>query len=158
VSVSDRGALRRLARDLRAHPDKKIIVRELRRELRRPLPAVRAAVRAKARQLLPATGGLGAWVAATRIGASVSVPARSVRLRVRGGRSSVTGKRSDVSAIDRGRVRAPSWGRRGPGQWHTQAVPAEFFTATISEDFAGPWRAAAVAAAEEWSRRLAAGG
>lgn len=135
-------------RELRAFTDRKIVVKELRSGIRKPFPAVRAKIRAKAQAILPSGGGLGTWVARARIGLSVKVTGTRVRVTVRGGRNSAGG-RSDLKAIDRGRVRHPAWGRRGKGDWHTQPVQEGFFTDTVAE--AGEWRAAAV---ESFDRAL----
>lgn len=121
--------LDRLVADLRSHPQRKTGLKALRRALRQPLPAARRVVKASALATLPSTGGLGAWVAASRVGASVRVAGDSVTLTVRAGRSSRTGKRSDIRAIDKGRVRAPAWGNRRA--WHRQSVPPGFFTAAV---------------------------
>jgi hypothetical protein len=55
-------------------------------------------------------------------------------VRLQGSRKSARDK-SDLRRIDAGRVRAPSWGRRGPGAWHVQAVtPGWWSTPLIADD------------------------
>lgn len=121
------GDIQALVRDLRGFTGRKEIITRLRVDIRRPVPNVRADIKRNAVAILPSSGGLGRWVARTRITAQIQVTNYSARVRMRGGRNS--GKqRSDISAIDRGRVRHPAWGRRGRGQWSTQAVPDRFFT------------------------------
>lgn len=124
--------LARLIADLKGVEARKEILKEVRRTIRGPLPGTRKAVKASALSTLPSGGGLAAWVAATRLSAKITLKANQVRVNIRGGRNSAgSGKRSDINAIDRGRLRHPSWGRRGPGQWHTQAVVPGFFTKTV---------------------------
>jgi hypothetical protein len=121
------GDIQALVRDLRGFTARKEVIRQLRTEIRKPVPTVRAAIKRNAVAVLPSSGGLGKWVARTRITAVVKITAYSARVQLRGGRNSA-GQRSDIRAIDRGRVRHPSWGRRGRGQWHTQGVHDRFFT------------------------------
>lgn len=108
------------------------VIKELRAELRKPVPVVRNRIKMTARTTLPRSGGLGDWVAGTKITAAVTLAGRAAGIRLRGGRRS-TRAQSDIRAIDRGRVRHPSWGRRGRGQWHTQMVTPGFFTRTAAE-------------------------
>src|SRR4051812_31960931 len=96
------------------------ITKEIRKTLRKPVPEVRKKIKMRAVETLPAGGGLGKWVAASKITASITSRAFTVTVRLRGGRSSATGKKSDIDRIDAGTTRHPSWGRRGKGQWHTQ--------------------------------------
>lgn len=133
------GDIGALVRSLRGFARNDILIREVRAELRAPVPIVRTRIKATARATLPHSGGLGGWVAGTRITAKVMLGGKSVTIRLRGGRNSKHG-RSDIRAIDRGRLRHPSWGRRGRGQWFTQAVTPGFFTKTAAE--APEWDAA----------------
>jgi hypothetical protein len=122
-----------VAAELKAFDGRREVVKALRRAIREPVPAIRAAVSASALSTLPRRGGLGAWVAASKLSASVKVTGRIVGLLIKGGRSKSTGGRADVRAIDRGRVRHPSWGRRWEGQWHTQLVRPGYFTDAAAE-------------------------
>lgn len=132
-------------RDLRKFEGRKELVRELRKEFRKPIPAVRKSIRARALSTLPAGGGLNKWAAKTRITADVKLSGRTVSVRLIGKRDSAKGK-SDVNALDRGRVRHPSWGRRGAGQWHTQTVKAGFFSSPSTE--VDQWRKACIDATD----------
>ncbi len=123
--------LPRLIADLKKTDASKEILKEVRRTFREPLPALRKEIKKVAKRDLPRRGGLGAWVAGTRVGAQIKLTGREVSLKIRGGRNSESKKRSDINAIDRGRLRHPSWGRRGPGQWHTQTVKPGFFSGTV---------------------------
>jgi hypothetical protein len=117
---------------LAAFDDKREVLLALRRGIREPLPQIRKAIRDRAIETLPHRGGLGAWVAASRVNGPVAVSGRRIRLKIKAGRNS-RGGRSDIDAIDRGRVRAPTWGHRGLGAWHTEIVEPGFFTKPAQE-------------------------
>ena len=145
-----------LARDLKGVANKKEILKALRKELKEPVPKVRAGIRAEALRILPGRGGLGAWVAKARIAASVKVnTGRSAGITLKAGRNS-QGQRSDLDAIDRGRVRAPSWGRRTRASWHTQQVAPGFMSDTVAEKYAADWTRAASDAVDKVVRDLGA--
>lgn len=146
-------SFRALSRDLRGIAERKEVLKQLKVELREPLPRVREGIRAAARRDLPARNGLGAWVAKARITASVRVSTSTrAGITLKAGRNS-TGARSDLAAIDRGRLRAPSWGKRTKASWHTQTVPAGFMTDTVAQDFAAEWQRAAIEAVDKVVRR-----
>jgi hypothetical protein len=131
--------IQQFARELKVFEGRKLVLKSLRAAIRKPFPSVRARIRARAKATLPKAGRLNAWAAAVRINLAVkATTGRSAGVIVKGGRNSAGG-RSDVRALDRGRVRAPSWGRRGPGQWHTQQVTPGFFTTPVVE--ATEWHA-----------------
>jgi hypothetical protein len=143
-----------LARELRAFDGRREIVKALRRALtRQARPAVKD-VRAHALAILPSSGGLGAWVAAARIGVRISYAGRTAGVRVRGSRKSMNDK-SDLARIDAGSVRAPTYGRRGRGDWHVQAVPAGWFTDPLSNN--EQWRSGADAEIDKALDQIRAG-
>jgi hypothetical protein len=125
------GDLRTLVASLRAYDRGDVLLKAVRAELREPVPVVRRRIKGAAIELLPHAGGLGAWVAGTKITAKVTLGGKRVIVLLTGGRNSRR-SRSDIRAIDRGRVRHPFWGRRGRGQWGTQSVPEGFFTKTAA--------------------------
>jgi hypothetical protein len=133
------GDLRTLVASLRAYDRGGVLLKAVRAELREPVPVVRRRIKAVAVETLPHAGGLGAWVAGTKITAKVTLGGKRVIVVLRGGRNSkgnlrgTGGGRTDVRSIDRGRVRHPSWGRRYRGQWFTQSVPEGFFTKTSAD-------------------------
>lgn len=120
-------------RELRSFDGRRTVVQTLRRRLRGNTRAQVAATRAAYRARLPQRGGLNEWAARSSVTLKIGYAGRSAGIRVRGSRSSGSGK-ADLSGLDRGRVRAPSWGRKGAGQWHTQAVPARIFTDSVDVD------------------------
>lgn len=132
-------------RELRGFSARGEIVKQLRTEMRKPLPEVRKKVKTSAISTLPKRGGLNKWASRVRITAKITVTGRAVKVRVRAARNSLNGE-SDINAIDRGRVRHPSWGRRGRGQWHVQRVTEGFFTTPVTED--DQWRAVCLAAVD----------
>jgi hypothetical protein len=140
-------SIAKLARDLRGFNADATVVKALRTEINKPVPAVRKKIRANAIAILPAGGGLGQWVAAGRVTSIVKVAGRTVTVTLKGGRSSVNKKASDFNAIDRGRVRHPSWGRRWEGQWHNQGVQPKFFSGPAGEET--EWAKAITAAVDK---------
>lgn len=146
------GDIRTLARSLREFDADAKLIKEVAAELRKPVPIVRARIKNTAIAILPHAGGLNVWVSQTRITAAVNLRGRAANVRLRGGRRSVGNLRgtaggvTDVRAIDRGRVRHPSWGRRWRGQWWTQSVPDGFFTKTSADS--PEWEAAIMAAGD----------
>ncbi|MBQ1039288.1 hypothetical protein [Micromonospora sp. C81] len=139
------GTLDQLIRDLQAFEGRKEVMRQLRKEIREPIPAVRTAIRRRALDTLPARGGLNVWASKTQVTATVSVTSRAARVRLKGSRKSTKDK-SDIRRLDQGRVRHPSFGRRGKSQWHSQNVTAGFFTEPAAE--ADEWRDACQQALE----------
>lgn len=133
------GDIHTLVRSLRGFSRNNEVTKAVRAELRAPVPIVRTRIKMAARTQLPRAGGLGDWVAGTQIAAKVEFSAKVVKVRMRGGRNSLAnlrgtgGARSDIRAIDRGRVRHPFWGRRYRGQWRTQNVTPGFFSKTAEE-------------------------
>jgi hypothetical protein len=114
--------------DLKGFEDRREVVKALRKSMREPVPKIRTDVRDRARDILPRSGGLNEWVAKSKISATVKVASRTVGLIVKGGRNSAGG-RSDLRAINRGRLRAPNWGRKAKARdWHTQQVPDGYFS------------------------------
>lgn len=133
-------------RELRGFSQRAEIVKQLRTDMRTPLPEVRKKVKERALTTLPKRGGLSKWASRVRITAKITVTGRAVKVRVRAARNSLNGE-SDINALDRGRVRHPSWGRRGRGQWHLQRVTEGFFTVPVTED--DQWRQACLAAVDK---------
>jgi hypothetical protein len=117
----------RLVAELRGFRDRKAVLAAMRKGIRAGVPPVRKAIRARALATLPHRGGLARWVAAGRINLKVKASSASAGVTLIGGRNS-QGGRTDMRAIDAGRVRAPSWGRRTSAAWHVQAVRPGFFT------------------------------
>lgn len=122
-----------LAAELKAFDGRRALVQAMRRGLNRAVPPVRAAIQAHALEILPGRNGLAAWVAAARVTVRIGYAGRTAGVRLVGSRKS-TRLKSDLTRIDAGRVRAPSWGRRTPGSWHSQAVTAGWFSTPAGDD------------------------
>jgi hypothetical protein len=118
--------------ELRTFDQRREIVKALNKGLRAAALPVRKEIRQVAVDTLPSGGGLNLWVAKIRINLRSRTSGRRAGIKLVGSRKS-TNDRSDVAAIDRGRVRHPSWGRRGNGQWHTTLVEPGFFTQTAAD-------------------------
>lgn len=127
-----------LIRELRGFDQRREIVKAMSKGIRKSAPKVRQKIRAAAIAILPEEGGLGQWVAKIRINLQIKTGSRSASIKLVGGRNSVGG-RSDIAAIDRGRVRAPTFGHRQKGAWHTVTVEPGFFRQTAAD--ADDWRA-----------------
>lgn len=135
-----------LVRDLRRFDGRREVTRALRRRIREPIPSVRAAIKRRALDVLPRRGGLAVWVSRTKVTAKLTLSGRAAGVRLKGGRNS-KGGRTDTRSIDKGLVRAPSWGRRSEAAWHSQRVPGGFFTGpTVEGD---QWRRSVVDAVDD---------
>lgn len=133
-------------RELRSFDDRRVLVKSLRRAIRKPVPAVRERIRKHAVEILPRSGGLGAWAAASTVSVSIRyASARTAGVRMRGSRKSAQDK-SDLNRLDAGSVRAPSWGRRSRGAWHVQTVTPGWFSDPVTG--ADEWLAAVDAAVD----------
>lgn len=139
-------SLAEFARELRAFDGRREVTRSLRARIRRPVPQIRRMIRARAVATLPDRHGLNDWVARTRVTVQVRFSGRSTGVRLVGARRSDRAN-SDVRAIDRGRVRAPSWGRRNAGAWHVQTVTPGFFTLPATD--VQVWRTQILAAVDD---------
>lgn len=133
--------------ELKQFDDRRVVVKTMRRRINKPVPALRKKIRAHAIATLPRRGGLGRWTAKATISSSVRYSsARTAGVKLKGSRKS-TNDKSDLKRLDAGRVRAPSWGHRGRGAWHTQAVQPGWFTEPASDN--QQWRDVVEAAVDE---------
>jgi hypothetical protein len=146
--------VQQLARALSGYADRGQIIRDLAHDLERVIPAVEEGIRDRAVDVLPGAGGLGKWVAKLRLRSSIRLGARRARVTIVGHRRSLGGT-ADLGAIDRGRVRHPSWGRRGPNDWHVQLVSPGFMS---KSEEAQVWSATAQASVTRSFRRVTGGG
>lgn len=123
----------RFAAELRAFDRRREVVKAMRRGLNKTARPVLKQVRAHAVRILPSSGGLGLWVAKSTLSFRISYASRSAGVKLRGRRRSAKGQ-SDLRGIDRGEVRAPSWGHRGRGSWHSQAVTPGWWSTPLQDD------------------------
>ncbi len=90
---------------------------------------MKAEARKGALEDLPKEGGLAEEIAASRFSVRNSLLGRNPRITITGkGRTNDSGREHDLRAMDRGRIRHPSWGRRGARDWKTQTVRPGWFT------------------------------
>lgn len=121
-----------LVKELKAFDGRREITKAMGKGIRKAVAPARKAIKKVALSSLPKGGGLNVWVSKTRINVQIKTAGRRAGVKLKGGRNS-EGGRSDMAAIDRGRVRAPSWGRRTRGSWHTVQVTPGFFTKTAAD-------------------------
>lgn len=121
-----------LVRELRAFRDRREIINATARGIRAATKPARKAIKRAAKDTLPKRGGLNLWVSRISVLAQVRLSGKRAGVKLKGGRNSLGG-RSDIAAIDRGRVRAPSWGHRTRASWHTVSVTPGFFTKTAAD-------------------------
>jgi len=121
-----------LVRELKAFDNRREIQNACARGIRKAVKPATKAVKKAALGTLPKRGGLNVWVNKIRITAQFRFAGRKAGMKLKGGRNS-QGGRSDITALDRGRVRAPSWGRRTRASWHTVTVTPGFFTKTLAD-------------------------
>lgn len=142
-------SLEKLIRDLRTFDRRREVTNQLAREVRKPVPEIRKKIRARALATLPASGGFGEWVSKLSVTASVKLQGRAAGVRLKGRRKGFPDRnpKVDLRAIDRGRTRHPSWGRRAEADWHVQRVSAGFFTLPGKDR--RRWRKAILAAVDQ---------
>lgn len=121
-----------LVRELRAFDNRREVTKAAARGIRKAVSPARKAIKRAAKDQMPKRGGLNIWVSRISVLAQIRLSGRNPTIKLKGGRNSQK-KRSDVNAIDRGRVRAPSWGRRTHASWHTVTVTPGFFTKTAAD-------------------------
>ncbi len=106
------------------------VLKHLNRRIRTGFKDTRKELKTSARDTLPRRGGLGKWVASASVRVSIRRAANTAGVQVVMGRNSA-GKRTDMRAIERGKVRHPTWGHK---PWTPQRVPEGF----ASKVFEGP--------------------
>jgi len=125
------------------------------RALRRASVPMIQAIRAEAIETLPKRGGLNEYVAAARISTTVKTGAETATVQIRGRRNQIRrgGKQVDLPAINRGRIRHPTYGH---GPWTTQSVAPGFWD-TGAEKAAGAVDQQLQKAMDDMHRRIEAG-
>jgi hypothetical protein len=134
VSIRVEGieGLASLARDLKAAGEKGL-TKELRAGLQRSTRPLKEAARAGALEYLPASGGLADEVAASKLTSRASLLGRNPSLKiVAAGRPNAEGRKHDLDAMDRGRLRHPLYGRRH-ARWYTQLVRPGWFSESLQK-------------------------
>lgn len=128
IVVTGAEDLERLGRQLKELGDKELR-RELFRGFARATKPLKADVKRSAVRSLPHRGGLNQWVADAKIATRTRVSGKSVGVRIAGSRSNKQQRKSDLNAINRGRLRHPVFGNRKV--WVTQQVTPGWFTVPL---------------------------
>lgn len=120
--------LAQVARDLKAAGDRDLR-RELFRGIQRSAKPLKAEAKSAALDELPKSGGLSVEIANSRWSVNTRLGVRNPSIRIVGrGRINESGREHDLNALDRGRLRHPTWGRRGPNDWKNQSVKVHWFS------------------------------
>lgn len=153
IDIEIRGieSLALISRRLKQLGDGNEIPKQMSKEIRSAVPPIRVAVKKNAVGTLPSGGGLGEWVAKSRVTATIRRTGRSAGIRLKAGRNSEK-KRSDIRAIDKGRVRAPLFGNRRI--WHLQSVKPGFFTDAVTDEGMEAFRKAVIKAIDKAVREV----
>ena len=120
VYVTGADQLISLSRRLRAAGDKEL-KKELRTALRDATKPMKAAIKKNARDNMPHRGGLNDYLARSRITTQVKQSGQNPGIRI-------SNKQHDTRLDTQGRLRHPTFGRRGPGDWKEQKVESGWFT------------------------------
>ena len=124
VSSSGTDKLIRLAAAIKASGDKNL-QKELRKALQRAARPLKASARQGALAILPHKGGLDEYIATkSRITSSLITTGSGAGLRIIG----------NAKRLDDGSVRHPTFGRKGPGEWHDERVTPGWFTKPLILD------------------------
>jgi len=145
VQVTGAEQLVRLAAAVKLTGDK-----ELRKDMLRGLRAAAkpmvASIKEEAVADLPHTGGLGEWVAKSRISPRTRTTGKSAGVRITGAKSG-----HDLEAINRGQLRHPVFGHN---RWVSQTVSSGWWERGAMRE-AGAVRRDLIVAMEEVAARLA---
>ena len=128
ITVTGADGLARLGRALR-QAGRNDLRKELLRGVRRASKPMVPAARAAALEGLPKRGGLAADVSGAKWVVRTRLQGRGAGVRITGAWSS-DGRQHDLSKMDSGVIRHPTWGRRGIGDWEAQTagVRARWFS------------------------------
>lgn len=120
VYVTGADKLISLGRQLRAAGDKEL-KKELRTALRDATKPMKAAIKQNALDNMPHRGGLNEYLARSRITTQVRQSGRYPGIRI-------SNKQHDTRLDTQGRLRHPTFGRRGRDDWQEQHVAPGWFT------------------------------
>lgn len=123
LEIEGADQLRDLARALKAAGNKDLR-KELMKAAQRSTRPVKREVAASARKTLPSRGGLNVWVAGAKVQTKTRTAGRSVGVVITGKPGRRQSPSSDLKAINRGRVRHPTYGHR---PWVNQRVRPGFW-------------------------------
>jgi hypothetical protein len=125
VRVEGAEKLALLGKAIRLQGSDRTILKELTKNVKKLSLQVRTELKLSAASVLPKRGGLGGWVAKSRVNTSVRRGANTAGVTVTMGRNS-KGARSDLRGMDAGLVRHPLFGNRHI--WYPQRIADGFAT------------------------------
>lgn len=146
VSVEGAEKLALLGKAIRKMGADRTILTNLTKRIKTMTPEIRTAIRASAIATLPKRGGLGAWVAKSRVSVSVRRGPDTASVRVIVGRNS-TGKRSDLADINAGSTRHMLFGNRK--WWYPQRVTPGYVTTVVQGPLGDEFQAHTIAAIDD---------
>jgi hypothetical protein len=126
--------------------------KELMRSAQRATKPVKREVPASARRYLPRQGGLGVWVAGAKLKTKTRTAGRNVGVVITGTAGRRMSPSSDLRAINRGRVRHPTYGHR---PWVNQQVRPGFWDVVMEGPVSDRARAEFVDAMDRIARQIA---
>ncbi|HWB36975.1 MAG TPA: hypothetical protein VHA75_13225 [Rugosimonospora sp.] len=135
-----------LGKAVRAMGSDRTIIKALTKRIRTLGTPVKTELKTSALAVLPKRGGLAAWVAKSRLTISVRRGTHTAGISIKQGRNSAGG-RTDLRAIDRGRLRHPMLGDRE--HWYTQQITPGFWSDVIDGPAADQFQQEAVAAIDD---------
>lgn len=146
VSVEGAEKLALLGKAIRKMGADRTILTNLSKRIKTMTPEIRTAIRASAVATLPHKGGLGAWVAKSRVSVSIRRGPATASVRIVTGRNS-TGKRSDLADINAGSTRHMLFGNRK--HWYPQTVVPGFVTNVVQGPLGDAFQAHTIAAIDD---------
>lgn len=146
ISVEGADKLALLGKAVRKMGTDRTILKNLTKRIKSMTPEIRDAIRVSAVATLPHAGGLGVWVAKSRVNVSVTRGANTAGVRITAGRNS-TGKRSDIRNIDAGSTRHMLFGDRK--HWYAQRVVPGFASNVVQGPLGDLFQAHTIAAIDE---------
>lgn len=151
IEIEGADQLRALARALKDAGDTQLR-KELMKAAQRSTRPVKAEVSASARRTLPSRGGLNVWVASTKVQTKTRTGGRNVGVTITGRPGRRMTPTSDVRAINRGRLRHPTYGH---GPWVTQPVRPGFWDEVMEGPLADRARREFTDAMDRIARQIA---
>jgi hypothetical protein len=147
VTVEGADKLALLGAAVRKLGSDRTVLKHLTARIRGFAPPAKAELAASALTTLPRAGGLGAWVAMSRVTVSVRRGTQSAGVTITQARTSKGGKKSDLTRIDAGRTRHPLWGNRK--HWYGQDVTSGYWSDVIAGPVVDEFTTQTVAAIDD---------
>jgi hypothetical protein len=149
VAVNIEGAdkLALVGKAVRLMGSDRTVIKNLTKRIKSLGTPVKAELKASALASLPHRGGLNLWVASSRVVVSVRRGASTAGVDISEGRNSKTGKRSDLRALNKGKLRHPVHGNRR--KWTLQSIEPGFFDDVIDGPVGEQFQAEVIGAIDD---------